>query len=278
MARSYIIKRQEHFNEMLALSVPLALLVVGVSTVGIFTPNFYANETLSWQVQSLGQDIIDLILIAPALLVITLLTKSNRIGILLWGGVIIYLIYTFVIYSFDVHFNKLFIAYCLTLGLSFYAFLYFLYTQFKEPTVPKINGSLVRKVIGIYFLSIAVVFYFLWLSDVLPAIASGTTPKILVEAGIPTNPVHVIDLAIFLPGIFITGILLLRNKKAGLIMTPVMLVFFIFMDVTIGSLSAMMMQKGLEESLVLTYAMGGLALFSLALLVWYMKSMNSEGV
>jgi len=276
MTQVHTIKQQNYPKAVLALSISLSLLVGMVSIVGIYSPNFYINETLNWQVQSLGQDIIDLVLIVPILITTALLTIKNRtIGTFLWAGVIIYLIYTFVIYSFDVKFNKLFIAYCLTLGLSFYSFSYFIYIQLGEPAILKIEKSAVRKVIGIYFIVIAILFYFLWLSELVPSIIDGITPKILLEAGLPTNPVHVLDLAIILPGIFIIGILLLRNKKFGLIMTPVMLVFFILMDITIGSLSVMMQQKGLEGSLTLTTVMFVLALFSLVLLTWYLRNIKS---
>lgn len=276
MARATIFFQRDYPKQVLALTVPLAMLVGGVSLVGIFTPNFYGNETLNWQVQSLGQDIVDLVLIVPVLMITALITfKNGNVGILLWSGVILYLVYTFVIYSFDVQFNRLFIAYCLALGLSFYSFLYFLYIQLKEPAVLKIEKAIVRKVIGIYFVVVAVLFYFLWLSDVIPAIIHDTTPKVLLDAGLPTNPVHVIDLAIFLPGIFMTGVLLLRNKKLGLTMTPVVLMFFILMDITIGSLSAMMLQKGLDGSYALTLIMVALAFISLALLTWYFKSLKS---
>jgi hypothetical protein len=257
---------------VIALSVPLIMLLAGVSLFGIFSPGFYAKETQNWQVQAIGQDIIDLVLIVPVLSVTTLMTLKirKRIAFPLWGGVILYLIYTFTIYSFDVHFNKLFVFYCLALGLAFYSFLYFGYRQLKEPAPPMAERTVLRKVIGIYFMAIAAVFYTLWLSELLPAITSDSVPKGLTESGLPTNPVHVLDLAVVLPGIFITGVLLLRNNRLALILTPVTLVFFILMDITIGSLSIMMLQKGLGDSLAL--AMGTLSLFSLVLLIGYLRS------
>src|SRR5689334_19574895 len=127
---------------VMALSVPLILLVTGVSLVGIFSDDFYAKETLNWQIQSAGQDIIDLVLVVPFLLTTTPITfKIKRTGALLWGGVLLYLIYTFIIFCFDVHFNKLFILYCLTLGLAFYSFIYFIYFQIKEPITIKIESN-----------------------------------------------------------------------------------------------------------------------------------------
>jgi hypothetical protein len=153
--------------------------------------------------------------------------------------------------------------------------LYFNYSQLQKNDI-SLRSSTANKIIGTYFIVIAGLFYFLWLSEIVPAIMSYRAPKILTDAGLPTNPVHVLDLAIVLPGIFITGIQLLRNDKIGLLFTPVFLMFFVLMYTTIAALSAMMMQKGLEGSIALTVIMSGLALFSLALLIWYMKPIGTS--
>lgn len=261
------------------ISVPLIVLVALTSCIGIFVPDFYHKETLNWQTQSLGQDILNLVLIVPGLIVVTFLTFSNRrIATLLWGGVLLYLVYTFVIYCFDVHFNRLFIAYCLGLGLSFYSFIYFLYTQINERIATDFGNALVIKVIGIYFLVLSTLFYLLWLGEIIPAITNNTTPKSLLDVGLPTNPVHIIDLSVILPGIFTTGIFLLKKKRIGFILAPVILVFFILMDITIGFLIVMMKEKGLPVNLWLTSVMGMLALFSLVLLIGYLRSLNKNGI
>ena len=110
---------------ILTSSVILSLLVIAVSLTGLLYPGFYAQETANWQAQTYGQDLIDLVLVVPTLLIAAaLLFRGNKNALLVWGGAIIYLLYTFVIYCFSVHFNRLFLLYCFTLGLSFYSFLY----------------------------------------------------------------------------------------------------------------------------------------------------------
>src|SRR5689334_23124820 len=112
MTRSHLIIKKDYLPGAITLSVPLALLIAYISIVGIFSPDFYSSETPNWQIQSLGQDIIDLVFILPVLLVTAVLaSRIRKIGALLWGGVLVYLIYTFIIYCFDVHFNQLFIFY-----------------------------------------------------------------------------------------------------------------------------------------------------------------------
>lgn len=261
---------------ILLLSIPLAVLVIIVSSVGLFTPDFYSAETLNWQAQSLGQDMIDLFLVVPCLVISSILAcRNKRSAKMIWGGVVLYLTYTFVIYCFDIHFNNLFILYCFCLGLSFYSLMYFLFTSYSERKNDILENILIIRTIGIYFIFISVVFYFLWLSEILPSIFHNTIPRSIKETGLPTNAVHVIDLSVFLPGIFLTGILLLKRRPFAYILTPVLLTFFVLMDITIGMLVVVVKMKGLGSNLFLTGVMSVLALVSIVLLIWYLKNIRS---
>jgi hypothetical protein len=42
---------------------------------------------------------------------------------------------------------------------------------------------------------VAAMFYIQWLSEDVPAILGGKTPRSLLDAGLPTSPVHVLDMA-----------------------------------------------------------------------------------
>src|SRR5215470_7522053 len=86
-------------NVILALSIPQAILVAGVSCAGLLLHDAYSRETLNWQAQAIGQDAVDLFLVVPFLLLATFFAaQKNRIAWFLWSGVNLYLIYTFVIY------------------------------------------------------------------------------------------------------------------------------------------------------------------------------------
>jgi len=261
---------------ILILSLPLSILTIFVSYTGLFTPDFYSTETLNWQAQAMGQDIIDLFLVTPCLLVTSVLAyRNNRMATLIWGGVVLYLTYTFVLYSFDIHFNKLFVYYCLCLGLSFYSFLYFLFAYHNQnEEVYFENGSIIRT-IGIYFLVIAILFYALWLLEIVPAISQNIQPKSVAETASLTNGVHVLDLSVVLPAIFITGIFLLRGKSFGFILAPVFLTFLALMDITIGALTVVMKIKGVESDLTLTAIMTAFALVSVLLLIRYFKNIKT---
>lgn len=253
------------------LSLPLAALIIAASICGLFTPGFYAAESLDWQAQSVGQDAIDLFLVSPVLIVSSILSRKNKITFQLWGGVNFYLIYTYVIYSFDIHFNNLFIVYCFILGLSFYSFMYFLFSRINEPIAKEICTKKIVKIIAAYFFIISCLFYFFWLSELVPAIIHHKTPKSLIEVGLFTNPVQVIDLSIVLPGFFLTGLFLIRERPLGLILVPCMLMFCILMDITIAWLTLMEKIKGFVTNYSITIIMGVLALLSIVLLTSFLK-------
>lgn len=265
-------------NIILTLSILLMILIILVSVVALRAENFYHLESENWQVQSIGQDMIDLFLIVPCLLVTGFLfwRGSKNAGQVLCGT-LLYIAYTFTIYCFDIHFNSLFLLYCLCLGLSLYSAGYFIYRQYcvNAGQIAFPQKSVLR-VIGIYFIFISTSFYFLWLSEIIPAIIHSSLPKSLLETGLVTNGVHVIDLSFFLPGIFIAGIVLLRKKRIGLVFAPVLLSFFILMDITIGFLSLLINMRNLQGNITVAIAMAFLAMLSIALLTGFFKIFSTQ--
>jgi hypothetical protein len=188
------------------------------------------------------------------------------------GGVVLYLTYTFVISCFDIHFNKLFIIYCLALGFSFYSILYFLFLQHREKNQENYRNKSVTRFVAIYFIVISILLYLLWLSEIMPAISRNAILKSVTDSGLFTNAVNVLDLAVILAGIFLTGIFLLKRMSIGFAMVPVILTFFILMNITIGFLAVVMKMRGIESNLMLTVIMVFLELLSLTLVIWYLKS------
>ena len=258
------------------LTILICMLLVVVSCVGLFFPDTYAAETPNWTAQAIGQDIFDLFLVVPFLLITAMfINKKSRKALLLWSGAILYVIYSFAIYCFAVHFNSMFIMYCLILGLSFYSFLYYLISQICRPTESWFREELPVRSTGYYFIAIACVFYLLWLSELIPCVLAGTTPRNIIEMGLLTNPVHALDLSIALPGIIMAGVLLLKRKKPGLMLAPAVLVFMVLMDITIGGLNVVMQMRGLEGSYILSLVMALLALVSIVLLVRYLRGVRA---
>jgi len=124
--------KAEKDNIILFLSLPLAALTAIVSYAGIFIDSTYSSETASYAAQGIGQDIANLFVVAPLLVISAFYaSRKNKSALLIWGGALFYLTYSYTIYSFGLHFNHLFLIYCIILGLSFYAFTYFIINTLK---------------------------------------------------------------------------------------------------------------------------------------------------
>ncbi len=91
-----------------------------------------------------------------------------------------------------------------------------------------------RLVLGSALAILGILFYFIWLSEDVPALLNGTVPASITQAGEVVNPVHVLDMALYLPALIITGISLWRDRSLGYTLGLPLLVFSILTFVAIG--------------------------------------------
>jgi len=237
---------------ILILSLPLSLLIMVVSCCGVFIEETYIREVKYYAVQGIGQDIVNLFIVVPLLIIASLKYTKSKSAMLIWSGVILYLIYSYAIYCFSMHFNFLFLVYCLILGLSFYSFIYFVFSQIYKIKID-IKNYAVTKTVSVFLIILSILFYFLWLLEIIPAIIKNEIPKSILENGVLTNPVHVLDISIFLPAFIITAIMLMKKKEIGYLLTPSMLVFGILMSIAIiGMVIVMYLNKLISDLYIMT--------------------------
>jgi hypothetical protein len=257
------------------LSIVLAAATAIVSYCGAFIPGTYERDVDSMAVQGMAQDLFDLFFVIPLLLVsLFFLHKGKRPAFLILGGTVLYLLYSFFIYSFGVHFNNLFLLYCTILGSSLYLFLRVV-VQLKGMHVEEwfhekapVHGT------GVYFLIVAFLFYALWLKDIIPAMIQESVPKSVSEYQLLVNPVHVLDIAWVLPGIIITALSLMRRRPTGVLFAPIFLIFISLLALALIAMAFMLQIKGLSEDSPLAIIFTILALISGLFLFFFMKAMK----
>jgi hypothetical protein len=237
--------------------------------VGLLEPSIYVRITRAFVVQAYAQDLANLILVAPAWLTLAALTLRGSVRArLLWLGLLVFTVYNYVIYTVAVPFGPLFLVWVAVLGLSFYAFLGGMLTTDERQTSAILENRLASRVAGWALLVLAVLFAALWLSEDVPALLSGATPASVVELGIPTNVVHVLDLAVFLPGVALSGVLMLKRRRAGYTLAPAFLVFVILTGVPIMLTPIVQSARGEPAEWGLVGPIGLLSLIVLILLAW----------
>lgn len=268
-----------HPISIINLTVILALLLTVVSFSGIFIAEIYQRETLSMAAQGVGQDIFDLFIIVPLLLIsLFYATKGIREALIILGGSVFYTMYSFFIYSFGIHFNALFIFYCFTLGASFYLFVLII-TEFVDSDVENWFGKNPPvKSTALFFVLVAVMFYIIWFSDIIPAMLSNSIPKSVSSETLIVNPVHVMDLAFVLPGLILTSFLLIKKRRLGFILTPILLIFIIQLSLALIAMAVMLNIRNISEDLSLVGIFVILAVISLIFLTMFMRKMKNQNV
>lgn len=259
------------------LTIVLAVTLAIVSYYGVFVPGTYERDSASMAAQGIGQDIVNLFFVLPLLLISLLfwMKKGNRAALYVYSGTVFYILYSFIIYCFGVYFNSLFLLYCIILGLSLYLFIIVIYQFHDTDVLNWFEDKIPVKTIGVYLIIIAVMFYVLWLRDIIPAIMNNTVPKSVSDYNLLVNPVHVIDIAIALPGLIITAVLLIRKHRLGYIFTPILLIFVILLTIALIGMVIMLDIKGISEDISLVYIFAVLAVVSTVFLVSFLKNLRS---
>lgn len=206
---------------------------VAISALGgLFVPHFYARETPIWAAQAIAQDGLNLVVVVPLLVIgVVLARRGSTLGPWLLTGTMLFSAYSFVLYAFDVHFNRLFLVYCAGLGLSAYGAAGLLMQLLAADRARAIGGWEI--VAGWSLAGVAGLAALLWLSAIVPALYADAAPADVVAAGLLTNPVHVLDLSLLLPGQFMVGVQLLRNRRGGAL-GPAFLLFDVLMAINIA--------------------------------------------
>jgi len=226
-------------NWPVVLAAPLGIFVATASLAGILFPSTYAGETVDWAAQGLAQDWVDLVVAVPLLVLGIFLARQCRsLGVQVLSGTTMFVAYSFAIYAFDIHFNRLFLVYCAALGLSAFSTAGLMLPALAVSAAPSQAASRGARLAGWFLVVLAIGFGLLWLAVIVPATLQGTTPAAVAAAGLPTNPVHVIDLSLFLPAELIVGISLLRGRSVGTVLAPAFLIFGALMAINLAAIMA----------------------------------------
>jgi hypothetical protein len=238
------------------LSILAGVLMALASGAGVFAAGTYAKETVTWATQGAGQDLVNLFFAAPLLFLTAYFAHKKCLkSVLLWQGALVYVVYSYVIYAFFIHFGPWFLVYVAILGLSFYSLLGSSMNLDWNALSPRF-AQVRAKPASVFLMATAVMFYFLWASEVAKALIAHTTPEGLNSVGLPVNPIHVLDMAFLLPAMAIVSVNLWKRKAIGLILAVPLLTFSILMGTAIVSMMLFLTAKGFPVPVAMEATMG----------------------
>jgi len=269
-------KNAKSLNMWLWLTVPIAILLAIAAGGGVFINGLY-RDTPNLVAQAIGQDAITLVVALPTLVIGAFLaSRGSQRARLVWLGGLVYMVYTYVGYAFDIRFNPLFLVYVALLGCSTYALIGGLVTTDLAGIKVCFTAKTPIKAVSIYLGVFAVLFYVLWLSEAVPASLAGKTPQSVIDAGTPTNLVHVLDMAWTLPALAITAVSLWRKQPLGHTLAGVLLTFLALLILAILSIVVSMVRAGQPVVFPQVVIFGVLFAVSIGMMIWYLKNLKAS--
>jgi hypothetical protein len=257
------------------LTWPLASLLIIAGAAGYFVEDLYYLDSPLLAAQFLGQDLIVLVVTVPVLAVSAILAgRGSPRALLVWLGTLIYLVYTYVIYSFCAYFNALFLVYVAILGCSLYGLIFGLaqadWHQIKALFLAEAPVKVVSVSLGI----LTALFYLSSVPEIVPSIVTGGIPQSVIDYDLPTNFTHVLDMAACLPAMALAAIFLWQRKPIGYGLAGALLLHISMMGTALIAMFISMGQHGLEVSWVDLTIFGTITVIGLGLLIWYLNSLK----
>ncbi len=189
-----------------SLAVAIIMAIVSIAGILYWSSIYPASKATS----SVGSDAFNFVVILPILLIsMWLAHRGKLIGLLIWPGVLFYVLYIYSFMVIGVPFNALFLLYIALVVLSAYTII---------GIVASIDGSAVRqrladlvpnRAAGGVLIALALLFIVIDAYAVITAIL-GNTP-VDTQMQVP----WIIDLIVECPALFIGGVLLWKSTKLG---------------------------------------------------------------
>ncbi|HSL45412.1 MAG TPA: hypothetical protein VK897_18405 [Anaerolineales bacterium] len=259
------------------LSIIAALLAIAGNIISLFVPSIYASLTPVFFPQAIAQDIANLAIVSPAWLILAALALRGSLrAYLLWLGVLTFTVYNYMIYTFSVPFGSLFLLWVAVLGLSLYALIGGISVVDHKVVASLFKSQRATTFVAWFLLIIAVLFGLLWLSEDIPALLSGNTPQSVIDMAIPTNPVHILDLSFFLPGVVVTGIMLLKKKPLAYTLASASIVFLVLTGIPILITPVVQSARGETAGWGVVVPIATLTILLLGLLAWLLSTIRKD--
>ena len=241
--------------------------------VKIYGSGLYKYDSISVVSQGKATDLVTLILGVPLLLVSLYFTSKNSFrGMLVLTGTLGYFLYTYMSYTFLWNYNPFFIVYVMIMSLSFYAFVLCLMSYQIDKLQSMFSDQLPVKFLGGFQIFIGFMLGMLWFGRIAPSIMGGEVPFGLEHY--TTLVIQGMDLGFIVPTAFLSGILLIKRKPFGYLLSSVIIVKGMTM---LTCMSAMIINQAINKvsmnivEVVVFPAFNCLALICLVLLMKNVK-------
>lgn len=245
-------------------------------TIKIYGKGLYRDNSISAVSQGIAQDIVTLILGVPLLFIS--LYKMNRGSLkakLLLTGTLGYFLYTYISYVFLWMYNSMFIVYVILMSASFFAFTLSIMSYDIESLSYKFNKKTPVKFLGGFQIFLGIAIFLLWIGRIIPSLLDGDIPVGLEHY--TTLVIQALDLGFLVPIAIISGLLLIKKKPFGYLLSCVVITKGFTMAVAISAMIIAQYLVGVEMNTIETMVFPIISLmifYCLYLLIKNIKTRN----
>jgi len=233
----------------------------------------YKNDSIAAVAQGKASDFVTAFIGIPLLIISLYFTNKGSIrGRLMLTGTLGYFLYTYMSYTFLWMYNPFFIVYTILLALSLYAFVLCLMSFDVEKMPFVFKKGLPVKFLGGFQLLVGFGIGMLWLGKIAPSIMEGKVPVGLEHY--TTLVIQGMDLGIVVPTAFLSGILLIKRKPFGYLLSSVIIIKGFTM---LTCISAMIINQALNRvvmNIVEVIAFPAFNLLAIICLALLMRNVN----
>lgn len=240
-------------------------------TVKIYGSGIYKNDSISGVAQAKASDFVTLVLGIPLLIASRCFAARGSFrGRLMLTGTLGYFLYTYMSYTFLLTYNPLFIVYVVIMSACLYAFILSLMSFEIDKLPAMFNERLPTKLLGGFQLLVGFSLCVMWCGKIAPTIFKGTIP--LGLENYTTLVIQGMDLGIIVPAAFLSGILLIKRKPFGYLLSSVIIIKGVTMLTCISAMIINMALMGVEMSLAEILVFPILNLFAIICLILLLKN------
>ena len=210
------------FKPAIVLSLMIVVLAMVASAGGLWLPGLYrdnAQVTAAWR----GNDLVTLAVAAPLLVVgLILFRRGSLRGLLVWLGMLGYMLYNYLFYLFGAALNEFFLIYVALVSISIFALIF---------SLPRIDARAIAQRFGPrtpvgWVAGLLLLFIVPWglmeISRALSFIFTGQVPADVAQTGHPTAVVYALDLTLIAPFMVLAAIWLCQRRPWGYVLGVIM--------------------------------------------------------
>jgi hypothetical protein len=217
------------------VSAALGLVGAAAAAATFFVPHVLKGPA-AMNGSARGTALVVMALAVPLLLGAMVATaRGSARAPLVWAGSVAYLLYNSVLFLFATPFNRLFLLYIAMLGLSLWSVITVLAELDRRRLVAAASPTFPVRPLAVYAWVIAALNGAVWLRQVVPTVISGRRASFLDGTGLTVNPVHVQDLAMWLPVMVVGAWWLWHHRAWGLALVGAMLVMWTLESVGVAT-------------------------------------------